>query len=558
MSNPRGHSVSRSSHTAELYEYVTRRLRWAVVLLILITMPLHQPQTSTFMVLIMLACLFNLSRYSSVAMRLQWYASRINFLIADNLLVAALIQVVGSPSTPYTLLIPMVVITATYWYGTRGAVIVSAFQVASLVSITLFMPLQPLAINHWQALILAGGLIITSALLLEQLTHAERIQRNQLQSLEREKDTSSSRLFALINSLGDAVATVDEAGHILVANNALNELSGTEDTLLGRQIGTVLPLKHTFKSSLNWSEAIRTAPSRYRDYTLDGARGKQINVELTITPIPNELGNNSEYIVLCHDVTQEKSLDEQRQEFIAVASHELRTPLAFIEGALSLTLSSPDEISNAETRTFLQKAYDNVRFLSQLVDDLTLLSKAQNDALEIQPQVVDPKTIIDRLIAEYASSADAKGLTLKSDVMPKVTTILTTEYHVEQILRNLISNAIKYTASGEVVVRVEPSQNNSVLFSVRDTGPGISQADQKKLFTKYFRSENYQTRQTGGTGLGLYICQEITKRIDGKLWCVSKAGHGATFYLEVPPFSKLSKDQKEVVAAGVNDLVNQL
>ncbi len=550
--------VSRSSQAAELYEAITRRLRWAVILIILITTPLHQPHTFAIGLLIFLACIFNLTRYSSFIMRSRWYSSRYTFLVADNLLVALLLQVVGNLGTPYLLLLPMVAITATYWYGTWGASTVTTFQIALLGIATFLRPMHPLTLGPARSLILAGGLLAASALILEKLTRAERVQRNSLQSLESEKSVLSSRLLALINSLGDAVAAVDASGRITIANAALSELSGTEADLLGKRIATVLPLKHAFKPNLDWSEALRTAPSRYRDYTLQADNANPISVELTISPIPHDKSAKPEYIVHCHDITQDKSLDEQRQEFIAVASHELRTPLAFIEGALSLALSSPDNIADAESRTFLEKAHHNIRFLSSMVDDLTLLARAQNDAIEIQPQVVEPDKLINQLVEEYASQATAKHLSLKTDIKPGIATVLSTEYHIEQIMRNLISNAIKYTKSGEVIVSAQPAQNEGVLFSVRDTGPGISQIDQKKLFTKYFRSEKFQTRETGGTGLGLYISQEVARRIDAKLWCTSQVGHGATFFLEVPPFSRLANDQKAIVASGVSNLVDQI
>lgn len=548
----------RSSQEAVFYESITRKLRWSVILIVLITLPLHQPQTVPFILLISLACMFNLSRYSNLLMRSTWYSSRFTFLAADNILVTALLIEAGGINNPYTFLLALVIVTAAYWYGKRGAAIVTTFQILALSVVSFVRPFHSITISPVSSLILIGCLIVIFAILVEQLTSAERVKRIKLEKLEYEKTQISNRLLALINSLGDAVATVDENGFITIANTALTELSDREADLVGKRISTVLPLQHAFKPDLDWSEVLRTAPSRYRDYTLKRGKGNVVSLELTITPITQNGLEKSEFIILCHDITQDRTLDEQRQEFISVASHELRTPLAFIEGALSLALATPKEIADPDTLKFLKKAYHNVLFLSSLVSDLTLLSKAQNDALEIQPQVVEPKQIVNHLIEDYAPQAKEKYLDLKAEFKPDTTSVLSTEHHIEQILRNLISNAIKYTKTGEIVVGIEPAQNNGILFSVRDTGPGISQADQKKLFTKYFRSEDYQTRETGGTGLGLYICQEIAKRIDAKLWCRSRIGHGATFYLEVPPFSKLDKDQKEVVAAGVSDLVNQL
>lgn len=542
---------------AETYEQVTRRIRWMVLAVVLFTVPLHEPQTLTIVALTLIGALFNLTRYGNIFMQSRWYSSRLTMLVADNLLVAVLLQTVGRIDLPYSALFGFIIITATYWYGIRGMLGTIAGQVALLAATSMFRLFPPLVTDPVRVFILAGGLLVTFGLLLEQLTRVERQQRDKLEQLEREQQAFDSRLMALINSLGDAVTTVDAKGNIAVANTALNELSKTDKDLRGTPLSEIMQLKHAFKDDLDWDEAFRDAPVRYRDYFLRDSKGNQINLELTITPISRHQTANLGYIVSFHDITQDKSLDQQRQEFIAVASHELRTPLSIIEGALSLALSPGSGVDD-KIRAFLEQAHRNARFLAGLIEDLTLLTKAQNDNIEIQPTVVDPSALLNQLVNDYTPQAAEKHLALRLEVKEGTPTVLTTERYVEQIMRNLTSNAIKYTATGEVVLRAEPAENNSVLLSVQDAGKGISQADQKHLFTKFFRSENFQTRETGGTGLGLYICQEIAERINAKIWVKSKLDHGSTFFLEVPPFSRLKEDQGKVVTAGVTNLLDQL
>lgn len=552
--------TAKPATTALDYERITRRVRWMVLGVILVTLPLHQPQTLIMLGLVGLGCLFNLTRYHWLLTQSRWYASRATVLVADNLLVAALLVVVGRVDLPYSALLGMIVITATYWYGIRGTFGVISWQLLVLGSLAAFgtsSPFPPLMIDPVRSLVLALSLLIVYGLLLEQLTSAERQRRDKLETLERDRLTFENRLFALVNSLSDAIATVDSKGNITIANTAMGEFSGQEQDLRGVPISKVLSLKHAFKQDLNWTEALHAAPIKHRDYFLKRDDGTQINVELTITPTERTSNSSMEYIVSCHDITQDKSLDKQRQEFVAVASHELRTPLAFIEGALTLA-TAPTSSLEPQTRSFLEQAHRNVVFLSGLIDDLTLLTKAQNDNIEVQPQAIDPSKVVNRLVEDYISQAQAKQLMLRAEVKPGVPSVLTTERYVEQIMRNLVSNAIKYTKKGEVTVRAEAAKHGGVLFSVQDMGAGLSQADQKHLFTEFFRAENFQTRETGGIGLGLYICQEVAQRINAKLWVNSKLGHGSTFYLEVPPFSNLSRDQGKVVSAGVDNLVEQL
>lgn len=117
---------------------------------------------------------------------------------------------------------------------------------------------------------------------------------------------------------------------------------------------------------------------------------------------------------------------------------------------------------------------------------------------------------------------------------PHTPLILSTERYIREILQNYMTNAIKYSEKGTVTISAEAAKNGGVLFSVHDEGIGISPSDQKFLFTKFFRAENYMTQTTGGIGLGLYLCMELAENLGAKLWCKSTSGEGSTFYLEVP------------------------
>jgi two-component system phosphate regulon sensor histidine kinase PhoR len=553
MKAPSSQQSSRSTD----YERITRRVRWIIIGSLAATLPLDQPQAPIMWALLALGTVFNLTRYLPLLMKQRWYASYMTMLVADNLMVAGLIIVVGRVDLPYTGLLGLIIITATYKYGIKGTFGVIGSQLAVLGFAATSGLFPALAIDPVRALVLACTVLFTFGLLLEQLTRVEREQRDTLRKLEREQSLVDSRLMALVNSLGDAVAAIDSKGNITVANAALNEVSGADGSLKDKAISDILHLKHAFKKEFDWSDALRSAPGRYRDYFLAGSGDKQTSIELSITPVGNQASGDGGYIVSCHDITKDKSLDEERQEFIAVTSHELRTPITIIEGSLSLALISK-ETMDPKMRALLEQAHRSVEFLGGLVQDLSLLAKAQNDNIEVQPQVVDPKKLVEQLVGEYSDQAKEKGLSLTTEVKSDVPTVLTTERHVEEILRNLISNGIKYTDKGGVVLSAELAQKNSVLFSVKDTGVGISQPDQKRLFTKFFRAEDFQTRQIGGSGLGLYICQEVATRINAKLWCSSELGKGSTFFLEVPPFSKLDKDQGKVVTAGVSNLVDQI
>jgi two-component system, OmpR family, phosphate regulon sensor histidine kinase PhoR len=159
---------------------------------------------------------------------------------------------------------------------------------------------------------------------------------------------------------------------------------------------------------------------------------------------------------------------------------------------------------------------------------------------------------------DFEAQAKQKDLPIRVIIAPDTPSVLSTEHHIREILQNYMNNALKYTQKGHVTLKAEPTRTGGVLFSISDTGVGISATDQQHLFTKFYRAEDYRTRETGGTGLGLYLCLELAQRLNAKVWCESVINTGSTFFLEVPPFSRLERDHGKVMEAQVSSLVDQL
>lgn len=371
----------------------------------------------------------------------------------------------------------------------------------------------------------------------------------------REKSTGTDRLLALMNSLPDAAVLLDSAGKVQLANDAFTDLLQTPQEVIGKDLAKLLQVRHS-TGIVNLTELVsdEDKPVRRRGYTIKSAAGADVSLEVTVTPLQER---ERQYIVLLKDITSEKSLDQQRQEFISVASHELRTPLSIAEAALSTMLLDKSQLK-PDAVLLAEQAQRNIEFLSALVKDLTTLAEAQNDALKVEIKPMYAQTLVEQVYNDFLPLATSKGLTLTKHFLSNLPTVLTTEHFVREILDNLVSNGIKYTDQGSVSINVKPTPAGGLLFAVADTGIGISAANQSKLFTKFFRAEDYRTRKTGGTGLGLYLCLELANRISAHIWAESKLHHGSTFYLEVPPVSRLPKDSGQVVQAKVKSLVDQL
>jgi PAS domain S-box-containing protein len=536
-------------------EIIIRPIRWAALFAAIITLPPGTPQAPVMAVIIFAGMAYNAIRYIPGLLRYKFFESKIIMIVLDIFLVTAMVVLVGRADQAYTLYLVPSIIAATYWYGVKGTVAVVMYEIFVLILISNVNLYPSVQLNEWRSLVLATVALIITGRLMEQLTHVERDERKLLEKLRDENEIEQSRLFALINSLQDAAAVVDGSGKIMLSNLAMQELVGKPTGLIGENLKRILPLRHINKAHFDWSEVFRKTIQRRRDLVLIDKAG-DIDLDISVTPVNLEKIGNINFILVARDITKEKSLDQQREEFISVASHELRTPLTIIEAAVSQVLL--DKKLASQHKMILDQAHRNTVFMGELVKELTTLSRAQNDSIPITIQPVNARPMLDRLVADFAAAAKEKHLALTAEVKPDTPSVLSTEHHIEEILRNFINNALKYTPKGGIEITAEPASEDGVLFKVKDTGIGISKADIKRLFTKFYRAEDYRTRETGGTGLGLYLCLELAERIDGKVWCTSTLNEGSVFHLEVPPYSHLKRDLGKVAKAEVKTLINKL
>jgi PAS domain S-box-containing protein len=506
-----------------------------------------------------IAIFYNLMRYVPLLLKQRVFASPITMLVLDNFLVGVFLYVVGTLSTPYSAFLVFMIISAAYRYGARGFLGVMAGQSLFLAAVTTQTLYPPLELDELRLLVISAVALLAIGAFVMDLTRVDRDERQALEDLSRENRAERERLLSLVNSLNDAIFVVDSRGRLILGNGAAGELVAGQGDFRGSELVKTLPLYPRAKPGakpVNILEA-GSNPQHRRDLTLRYDNGTMIDLDISVTPVRADDKKNMNYIIVCRDITKERSLDQQREEFISVASHELRTPLAIVEAALS-TAQLTKEAETPQLKPLLGQAHRNVVFLSGLIHDLSTLSQAQNDNIPIALKPVAPKPLLHQIAIDFEAQAKQKNLPIQVAVAPNTPSVLSTEHHIHEILQNYMSNALKYTDKGRITLKAQPSQNGGVLFSVTDTGVGISAADQQHLFTKFYRAEDYRTRETGGTGLGLYLCLELAQRLNAKVWCESTINVGATFFLEVPPFSRLERDHGKVVEAQVSSLVDQL
>jgi signal transduction histidine kinase len=222
-----------------------------------------------------------------------------------------------------------------------------------------------------------------------------------------------------------------------------------------------------------------------------------------------------------------------KSQFLANMSHELRTPLNAILGYTELILDNIyGEISD-KVRGVLDRVQSNGRHLLGLINDVLDLAKIEAGQLSLSLADYSLQNVIDTVFVAVESLATEKQLALNVEIPPNLPNGHGDERRLSQVLLNLVGNAIKFTDAGEVAIKASAA-NGSFTVAVRDTGPGISQTDQIKIFEEFQQADSSSTRQKGGTGLGLSIAKKIVEMHGGRLWVESAVGQGSTFFMAVP------------------------
>lgn len=346
------------------------------------------------------------------------------------------------------------------------------------------------------------------------------------------------RLTSLINSMADAVIAVDNQAKIMLYNGATLNILDVNNIKTNSSLSRLFKPIDKDNQPVNISTLIRetTIPTTNRDLKLKYSDGSFINLYISIAPVHLGYGKTGQsgYVLLLRDITREKSLEEERDEFISVVSHELRTPIAISEGNISNAQLIVDKSGDVkEVKKALKEAHNQVLFLADMINDLSTLSRAERNTLKIDIEDINLNELCTELQQNYAPQAKAKGLKIITDLNPNLEILSTSKLYVREILQNFITNSIKYTDKGTVTISAK-SMPKGAEFSISDTGIGISKSDQERVFDKFFRSEDYRTRSASGTGLGLYVTMKLALLIHANISMKSELNKGSTFTIFIP------------------------
>jgi PAS domain S-box-containing protein len=364
---------------------------------------------------------------------------------------------------------------------------------------------------------------------------------------------SEARKTALLESIAEGVITTDADGRITSINPAMERLSGWRQVeVVGRNYSEVYPAFDAFGEQVSQEERILTraladkaiVTSRGFDMFFRIRDGRRVPVSATAAPISGGDGESVGAVEVVRDVSDEQEVDQLKSSLVSTVSHELRTPLTMIQGFSELLLTR--DLAEKRSREALQQINASAERLSRLIEDLLSVSRIDSGRLVARTEPERLDEIIDEVVVTF-ERREERSLVVEVD--PHLPKVMADRDKLVQILTNLISNALKYSAPPTQVKVTAAQVGATVQVAVIDSGIGLTEEEQSQLFSKFFRADRDEVRDAGGTGLGLYIAKSLVEMQDGQLWVNSEPGRGSTFQFSLPV---ASEDDNENVAVTTN------
>jgi PAS domain S-box-containing protein len=340
------------------------------------------------------------------------------------------------------------------------------------------------------------------------------------------------RAVLVLDHVGEGVCLVDRNGLVRLWNPAAEAITGIRaETILGRPPAEAIPGWAGIKEKVPVNEF---PASHHLPETLPlDVGGREAWLLISGVRFPGGT------VFAFHDVTQERSLRQLQTEFVATVSHELRTPLAAVYGAAMTLRHHRDALSDEDRDRLFSIVYDEADRLSHIVDDVLWASRLDAGRVEFAISSFEPELVASSVVNAARTHAPPE-ISFEVKTSTGVRPVAADQEKVRQVLGNLVDNAVKYSPDGGIVALRLESNGATIRFVVADEGIGIPATEQPRIFEKFYRLDPNQTRGVGGTGLGLYICRELVRRMNGRIWVDSEEGEGSTFYVELPVAEELS------------------
>lgn len=344
--------------------------------------------------------------------------------------------------------------------------------------------------------------------------------QGQIQALQSER----GKLSAVLKQMTDGVIIVDNDDRIELINPAAEKIFDTEARQAQGEPATEILRYH------QWIDLLHTSQDEGKQHAQSlEIPGKKTFLQGIAIPLKEALPGHT--LLLFQDLTRIKRLETTRQDFISNISHELRTPLASLK-ALTETLQTGALEDPRAAQKFLSRIETEVDALAQMISELLELSRIESGQVPLDLEGIPVQTLIDEAVDRMRAQAKRRQISITRELPPHVPDVKADPRRIDQVLVNLIHNAVKFSESGQTIRVGARQRDDEVIFYVEDHGTGIPPRDLPRIFERFYKSD--QARAGGGTGLGLAIAKHLVESHKGEIWADSELDQGSTFYFSLP------------------------
>ena len=348
----------------------------------------------------------------------------------------------------------------------------------------------------------------------------------------KDAEEKTAKLAAIIASTDDAIISKTLDSTITSWNSSAERMFGfSEAEMIGESIYKLIPAdRHqeepVILSRLKSGERVQHFETKR--LTKDG---RLIDVSVTVSPVKDGDGKIIGLSKIARDITERKLDENRKNDFIGMVSHELKTPLTSLSAILQVAKAKLNNTDDTFLSGAMQKANHQVKRMTTMINGFLNISRLESGKIQIDKQLFNVKALIHEVADEMKVTATTHTINIEECEEVEVSA---DQDKIQSVISNLISNAVKYSPNGTVVYVGCKSTETEVIVSVRDEGIGIQPADAEKIFNRYYRIENSNTKHISGFGIGLYLSAEIIYRHEGQIWLESEIGNGSTFYFSLP------------------------
>lgn len=349
-----------------------------------------------------------------------------------------------------------------------------------------------------------------------------------IEEVRRVHSAEAGSLQTILGSMAEGVMVIDSKHVIRSVNPSLIRILDLRTEPVNQTVLRALRDVH-FEEVV--SDTLSTGRPQSTEVSILAGKAPR-HLALTAAPLQDASGENT-VLLICHDVTRLKQLEDVRREFVANVSHELRTPLAIFQGYLENLLDNPT-LPRAELVGILEILKKHSTRLNALVEDLLIIARLESRKEALNIEMIEPRGLIEDVVADWRARAGKKEIELIAECDANAPEFEADAFRIEQVMNNLVENALKYTESGGSVCVRGSASPFGIEIRVDDTGSGITPQDLPHIFERFYRADKARSREQGGTGLGLSIVKHITQLHGGSVHAESTYGKGTSIILRLP------------------------